>query len=809
MWQAVRHHDRARFDVRFYSLSRVRDDWTERFVAVGRRLRGARRTLRARGGRADRGRRSRPARRPVRPHQGRQARHPGAEAGARAGHARRERGQRRPRDGGLQAHRPLRRPAGQPGLPDRAAAADGRLRLSVPPRRAGRDAPVHPAGARACDGCDRDRRVRDADEAVAPLPRALARRARARCHARASPSRPRTPRCGRCSSACARPRASPASASCSCRRDATTPRTRHATRSSTSCSTRCRSAASTACWSRSTPACRSSRSSARGTASAARTRSSPTSASPRPSRETGREYVDIAVRLAEDAAFAADVRAAIRAGIAAFAAHRCGRTHARTRSGVRRGTVPCGARRPCARPRVPDPRLAGIESQLRAGDARGALGVADALIANPALAGGDRFAALMLRSRIHEALGNLPAAIADVEGALALNPRDARGYNELGILLRRRARGGPRDRRVPARDRARSGLRARVEQPRQRAARERPPRRGGERLRARDDGRPALPARVGEPRRRAPRSRPRRRRRGGVRARDRARPEAAARADRVGGTAARAGPHRRGGDALRARARGRAARRQRLAALRRHARRARRPRGRARAPTPRRSDATRACCARSSAATWRLPMVPAGADDVARSRQRYAAGLAAIEAELPDRAARLSAAALVDELRWTNFLLAYQGEDDRELQARFAGVVARAIDAADPALRAPLPHRYRGSAATARRLRLGVLPRRHGGPLLRALDHRPAARGLRGVRLSPAARRGRGCRAARRARRPVPALPALPPVAGRPPRCARTRPTCSSIRSSAWTRRRSRSRRCGSRRCSARRGGIR
>ena len=35
MWQAVRHHDRARFDVRFYSLSHVRDDWTERFVASG------------------------------------------------------------------------------------------------------------------------------------------------------------------------------------------------------------------------------------------------------------------------------------------------------------------------------------------------------------------------------------------------------------------------------------------------------------------------------------------------------------------------------------------------------------------------------------------------------------------------------------------------------------------------------------------------------------------------------------------------------------------------------------------------------
>ena len=34
MWHALRHHDRTRFDVRLYSTSFVRDEWTERFAAA-------------------------------------------------------------------------------------------------------------------------------------------------------------------------------------------------------------------------------------------------------------------------------------------------------------------------------------------------------------------------------------------------------------------------------------------------------------------------------------------------------------------------------------------------------------------------------------------------------------------------------------------------------------------------------------------------------------------------------------------------------------------------------------------------------
>jgi protein O-GlcNAc transferase len=38
VWQAIAHHDRDRFELYFYSASRERDEWTERFAAAGRRF---------------------------------------------------------------------------------------------------------------------------------------------------------------------------------------------------------------------------------------------------------------------------------------------------------------------------------------------------------------------------------------------------------------------------------------------------------------------------------------------------------------------------------------------------------------------------------------------------------------------------------------------------------------------------------------------------------------------------------------------------------------------------------------------------
>lgn len=100
-----------------------------------------------------------------------------------------------------------------------------------------------------------------------------------------------------------------------------------------------------------------------------------------------------------------------------------------------------------------------------------------------------------------------------------------------------------------------------------------------------------------------------------------------------------------------------------------------------------------------------LPMVYADAGEVDRARAGFAAGLARLEGELVPaiRAVRLSEAQVLDGLRWVNFFLAYQGRNDRELQARYAAVAAAAVDAVAPQWRAPMPAR----PVRDRRVRVG------------------------------------------------------------------------------------------------------
>jgi len=81
-----------------------------------------------------------------------------------------------------------------------------------------------------------------------------------------------------------------------------------------------------------------------------------------------------------------------------------------------------------------DPRLASVQARLAAGDAGGARALADAMLGDSGLAMPDRTGALVLRSRAHEALGDLPNAIVDLEGALAIDATQARLWNELGLL---------------------------------------------------------------------------------------------------------------------------------------------------------------------------------------------------------------------------------------------------------------------------------------------------------------------------------------------------------------------------------------
>ncbi|HXU51544.1 MAG TPA: tetratricopeptide repeat protein [Casimicrobiaceae bacterium] len=96
-----------------------------------------------------------------------------------------------------------------------------------------------------------------------------------------------------------------------------------------------------------------------------------------------------------------------------------------------------------------------------------------------------------------------------------------------------------------------------------------------------------------------------------------------------------------------------------------------------------------------------LPNVGADAADISRSRARYAEGLAALARELPQASAPLDADARLDALRWSNFLLAYQGEDDRTLQVAYGTLVASLVDAAR------VPARPRGTRGT--RIRIGFV----------------------------------------------------------------------------------------------------
>ncbi len=97
-----------------------------------------------------------------------------------------------------------------------------------------------------------------------------------------------------------------------------------------------------------------------------------------------------------------------------------------------------------------------------------------------------------------------------------------------------------------------------------------------------------------------------------------------------------------------------------------------------------------------------LPMVYSDAAAVGSARADYAAGLTRLEAEIPNLVRGRAFGDVADELRWTNFLLAYQGEDDRELQARYAAIAGRAIEAVAPEWRTP-PRR----STAAARIRVG------------------------------------------------------------------------------------------------------
>lgn len=87
-----------------------------------------------------------------------------------------------------------------------------------------------------------------------------------------------------------------------------------------------------------------------------------------------------------------------------------------------------------------------------------------------------------------------------------------------------------------------------------------------------------------------------------------------------------------------------------------------------------------------------LPVIHANAEEQAAARMRYAAGLEILCAEATSGAlAALSPKESLYAVERDNFLLAYQGENDRFLQERYSGLLGRFLQRALPQFLRPLP----------------------------------------------------------------------------------------------------------------------
>jgi protein O-GlcNAc transferase len=346
--------------------------------------------------------------------------------------------------------------------------------------------------------------------------------------------------------------------------------------------------------------------------------------------------------------------------------------------------------------------LAAIESQLAAREAAGALAASDEVLASASLATIDRIQALKLRARANQALGNPRAAAADLQGVLALAPRDAQACNDLGIAY---VDAGEEDLALV------TFQRATTMEPRYarawnnygnalRMARRLPAAADAfGRAVAVDAGYAMGWANLGAVRRelgddasaeaalaRAIAINPAQRMAiftlAGLR-REQGRLDDAvelyAEAVRLDPADANASFLRGFTQAERDDLEGAAASFD--AALARD------------------SGMLRAAFARRLT----LPVVASSAAAIDDARARFDTGLAALESELRERAAALAPARALDELRWSNFLLAYHGEDDRPLQQRFGTLVRGVIAARAPAYLEPVARRPRAGA----RVRVG------------------------------------------------------------------------------------------------------
>ena len=97
-----------------------------------------------------------------------------------------------------------------------------------------------------------------------------------------------------------------------------------------------------------------------------------------------------------------------------------------------------------------------------------------------------------------------------------------------------------------------------------------------------------------------------------------------------------------------------------------------------------------------------LPMVYESNAHLASARSKFANGLRELDAGAAPLSAKLRSEQVLDGLRWTNFFLAYQGKNDRDLQAAYGALAARMIGERASEWHAPVTGRNDG-----RRLRVG------------------------------------------------------------------------------------------------------
>ena len=100
-----------------------------------------------------------------------------------------------------------------------------------------------------------------------------------------------------------------------------------------------------------------------------------------------------------------------------------------------------------------------------------------------------------------------------------------------------------------------------------------------------------------------------------------------------------------------------------------------------------------------------LPQIYASAQEIDGARADYAASLAALASESAPIIAALNPEERIAAVQWNNFYLAYQGRDDRELQAAYARFQQSVLEPVLPRYYRPLAAR----ASAGRRLRVGFV----------------------------------------------------------------------------------------------------